>query len=310
MCPAPNLRLEFSVATRCATVFMPPRSPKSSLIVFRLIVLTTLVAPLTAQEIVKRELRIPAPGAGKCGLEAIMVRPKEPGPHPLALISHGAPRNGNDRRRMRPEDWVPQAREFARRGWTAVIVMRRGYGDSGGDFAEGADACGRHPEYYRSGVESANDLRAAIKFLSGQPEVDPTHIISVGRSAGGFATVALTVDPPPGLVAGISFAGGRGSQATDDVCNEGDLINAFRAFGKDSRVPMLWIYAQNDHFFPPRLSAKFFQAFTEAGGVAELASAKPFGADGHKLFSQEGISIWAPMVDAFLQKQNLVWQRP
>ena len=30
--------------------------------------------------------------------------------------------------------WIPQAREFARRGRTAVIVMRREFGGSGGGY--------------------------------------------------------------------------------------------------------------------------------------------------------------------------------
>jgi dienelactone hydrolase len=274
-----------------------------------LCLLQSLALTVCAQDLVERELRISAPGAGKKGLEAFMVRPNEPGPHPLALINHGAPRAGNDRRKMTPADMLPQAREFARRGWTTVIVMRRGYGDSGGDFAEDTRACGRNPDFYGSGVESANDLRAAIEYLSKLPEVDPARIISIGRSAGGFATVALTAKPPAGLVAGISFAGGRGSPAKDEVCNPGDLINAFHAFGEKSRVPMLWVYAQNDHFFSPQVAAEFYQAFTAGGGKAQFVRANPFGADGHGLFSPAGIPIWTSMVDTFLQSQNLVLRK-
>ena len=189
------------------------------LITLILFMLLTLILPVSGQELVQQELRIPAPGAGKKGLEALMIRPNEPGPHPLALINHGAPRDAADRRKMTPAQMLPQAREFARRGWTTVIVMRRGYGDSGGNFAEDAQACGRMPDFYGSGVESANDLRAAITYLSTLPEIDPNRIISVGKSAGGFASVALTARPPAGLVAAISFAGGRGSPRKDEVCH-------------------------------------------------------------------------------------------
>jgi hypothetical protein len=140
-------------------------SHRRTLLLFPVLcLLQSLALMVRAQDLVERELRIPAPGAGKKGLEAFMVRPNEPGPHPLALINHGAPRAGSDRRKMTPADMLPQAREFARRGWTTVVVMRRGYGDSGGDFAEDARACGRNPDFYGSGVESANDLRAAIEY--------------------------------------------------------------------------------------------------------------------------------------------------
>jgi dienelactone hydrolase len=258
-----------------------------------------------AQELVEQQLRIPAHGAGKKGLEALMVRPAEPGPHPLALVNHGAPRRGSDREHMSPRDMLPQAQEFARRGWTTVIVMRRGYGDSGGSFSEDARACDRNPDFYGSGVESANDLRAAIDYLAKLPEVDPTRIISIGRSAGGFATVALTANPPPGLAAAISFAGGRGSPSPDTVCHPGELMAAFARFGKTSHIPMLWVYAQNDHFFSPQIAEALYRAFTSAGGKAQLVKAGAFGNDGHHLFSQAGIPVWGPMVDAFLEAQGL-----
>lgn len=279
--------------------------PKFSPVILALLTFQTCSRPAVSQHLVEQELRIPASGAGLEGLEALMVRPDEPGPHPLALINHGSPRVAAERGTMRPTSFLPQAREFARRGWTAVIVMRRGFGKSGGDFAEDAHPCGQHPEYYEAGVQAANDLRAAIAYLSKLPEVDASRIISVGISAGGFATVALTANPPQGLVAGISFAGGRGSQSRDNVCNPQVEINAFREFGESSTVPMLWVYAENDHFFGPQLATEFYRAFTEGGGRAQFVSAGPFGTDGHHLFSADGIPIWTPIVDEFLKSQNL-----
>ena len=259
-----------------------------------------------AQDLVENAFRIPTKDAGKKGLEAVMVRPNEPGPHPLAVLTHGAPRDSNDRPGMSPWQMIPQAREFARRGWATVIVLRRGYGDSGGGFEEDARACSSRVDYYDSGKESAKDLRESIAYLSKLPEVDPSRIISVGISAGGFANVALTADPPPGLVAAISFAGGRGSRKPDEVCNPGELIRAFQQFGEKSRIPMLWVYAENDHFFGPQIAQGFYQAFTQAGGKATFIHAAPFRHDGHGLFSLGGISIWTVMVDDFLKSQNLV----
>jgi dienelactone hydrolase len=259
----------------------------------------------SAQDLVESELRIPMKEAGKKGLEATMVRPNDGVAHPLALLAHGTPREPNDREGMTPWSLLPQAREFARRGWTTVIVMRRGYGDSGGGYREEANACSPRVDYYDSGRESAKDLRSAIAYLSTRPEVDASRIISVGISAGGFATVALTAEPPPGLVAAISFAGGRGSKRPDEVCNVDELVRTFGDFGKKSRVPMLWVYAENDHFFGPQIATRFYQAFTATGGKAILVRAAAFRKDGHGLFSLGGIPIWTPMVDNFLTHQNL-----
>jgi dienelactone hydrolase len=199
---------------------------------------------------------------------------------------------------------VGQAIEFARRGWAAVVVMRRGYGGSDGNWAEGYGSCA-NPNYIAAGTASAADLKAAIALLETRPDIDPSRVISVGVSAGGFATVALTADPPPGLVAAINFAGGRGSQSDDEVCREDRLIEAYRFFGKRARIPVLWVYAENDHFFGPRLAQQFRDAFIAGGASVEFITAPAFGSDGHGLFSLAGIPVWSGFVDAFLQRQGL-----
>jgi len=262
-------------------------------------------AAAAAADFIRENLRVAMPAAGPRGLEALLVRADEPGRHPLVLINHGSPRDGAQRTEMTPLALLPPAMEFVRRGWTAAIVMRRGFGDSGGGFAEDKGPC-RDPDYLRAAAASAADLKAAIGFLARRPDIDATRIISVGVSAGGFATVALTADPPPGLVAGVSFAGGRGSDSPDTVCRDDKLVEAFGALGKRSRLPMLWVYAQNDHFFGPALAQKLREAFTGAGGKVAFVAAPPFGTDGHGLFSTAGIPQWAPLVDDFLKSQNLV----
>ena len=103
----------------------------------------------------------------------------------------------------------------------------------------------------------------------------------------------------------INFAGGRGSRADDDVCDEAALVRAFAAMGKTSRIPMLWVYASNDKFFGPELAHRMHAAFTAAGGRARFIDAPAFGRDGHALFSATGAPVWTPMVDAFLREMNL-----
>src|SRR6185437_3988862 len=164
------------------------------------------------------------------------VRPAEPGRYPLALINHGSPRSPKARPGMTPMQLLPQATEFARRGWAAAAVLRRGYGHSGGPWAEDYHGCA-NADYYDAGLASAADLAGIVSELGKRPDVDATRVVSVGVSAGGFATVALTADPPAGLRAAISFAGGRGSLTPDTVCSEAKLIDAFRKYGKRSRIP-------------------------------------------------------------------------
>jgi dienelactone hydrolase len=265
-----------------------------------------LLGSAVAQDLVTSEFRIPTPSSGRKGLEAVMIRPNDHAPHPLALLTHGTPREATDRAGMTPLRWLPQAREFARRGWTAVIVMRRGFGDSGGGYAEENQVCGRVPDFISPTKESVKDLRESAAYLMTRPEIDPARMIAIGVSTGGLAMVALAADPPPNLIAAIDFAGGRGSRRPDFVCNSDDLVRAFSYFGSHAKVPMLWIYSQNDHFFSPQLAKSFYDSFTSAGGKATFLMVPPFGDDGHHLFSLRGIPIWAPLVDDFLRRQNAV----
>jgi dienelactone hydrolase len=257
-----------------------------------------------AQGLLRQELRIPVEAAGPKGLEAVLVRPDLPGRFPLALVNHGSPREASERPEMTPMGMLPELEEFARRGFVAVAVMRRGYGGSGGGWAETYGSCA-NPDYAAAAEAAASDLRASIAHLSTRDDVDLSRIISVGVSAGGFASVALTADPPKGLVAAISFAGARGSLSSDHVCGEDALVSTFGKLGAHSRVPMLWVFAKNDHFFGPVLAERLRHAFVAAGGSVSFVQSPAFGSDGHSLFSLAGTRIWAPLVDSFLRDHGL-----
>jgi dienelactone hydrolase len=256
-----------------------------------------------AQHYVEREVRIPWVMAGVNGLDALLVYADLPGKHPLALLTHGTSRIADEQAHVTPWQELPQALWFARRGFVALVVVRRGYGTSGGE--KDMHRCPRcmqiDPE--DAGRNAAQDLRLATEYARELPQVDPTHIVAAGVSTGGFATVALTANAPPGLMAAINFAGGTGSRADLDVPNAGELIGAYRNFGKTSRVPMLWIYAENDKYFWPELAHKFDQAFRSKGGLDQFVLAPAIGTDGHSLFRH--VDAWSATVDGFLKEQNL-----
>jgi dienelactone hydrolase len=259
--------------------------------------------PAAAEPYHREDLRIPMEAAGPRGLEAMLLRPSGAQRYPLALLSHGAPRDAAARAKMSPYGSYRQALEFARRGFAALVVMRRGYGESGGPYAESNGPCDRR-DYLRSAWQSASDLRAAIDAMNSRSDVSTDGMIAVGVSAGGFAALALSANAPKGLAAAINFAGGRGSRADNDVCDEDALVRAFATIGRTSRLPTLWIYAQNDKYFGPGLARRMHAAFTEAGGQARFIDMPPLGEDGHSLYSR-GIALWTPMVDGFLRDHHL-----
>jgi dienelactone hydrolase len=272
---------------------------------FRLafVAFAALICVADAQAFVRENLRIPTPDSGARGLEAILLRPDLPGRLPLVLINHGSPPTGEERRNTTPLGYLPQAMEFARRGWAAVIVMRRGFGDSAGAYAESVGFC-PNPDFLTAALASAADLRATVHHLQQRPDIDRSRLLVVGQSTGGLATVALSADPPAGMLAAINFAGGMRSPRCIDKLEP--LVTAVSTLGKRSRVPMLWVYSENDQYFGPELAERLRDAFSAGGGNVEFVKALPFGKDGHSLFTGRGIPYWVPYVDRFLAKQNLV----
>jgi dienelactone hydrolase len=264
-----------------------------------------------AEDIRLDALNIPVAGSGGAAsvvLEAMVVRPDDGLPHPLVVLNHGSPRSADDRPAMTPLSMWAQAVAFARRGWVAVAFLRRGYGRSGGEWAESYGSCS-NPDYTTAGRAGASDIAAVAKFMMAEPYVGKGKWISVGHSAGAFATVALTADPPPGLAAAISFAPGRGSTSPDAVCGEKQLVAAFAEYGRTSRLPLQWVSAQNDHFFGPLLVPRLTGAFSAAGGNLTYIKAPSFGSDGHQLFSAaNGVPVWSPIVDRFLMANHLVFR--
>jgi dienelactone hydrolase len=223
------------------------------------------------------------------------------------LISDGTTPDAEKWHEWTPYVFYRQAIEFARRGFAALVVMRRGFGDSDGGYAERGGCC-TLVTHLRTAKTGTDDLHAAIAAMQGRADVATQGMIAIGISSGGFATLALTSDPPPGLAAAINFAGGlhRAALAPGlrNVDDEDALVSAFKALGRNLRTPTLWIYSENDTFFAPDLAHRLLAAFTTSGGRAQLIDAPAFGNDGHLLFLY-GMSTWTKMVDDFLRQENL-----
>lgn len=270
-----------------------------------------IALPVAASEMTQLPglVRAPLPiaitpiGGSPVTLEGMITRPAGPGRFPLAVINHGSPRKAEDIPLLSSTAFSAVAIEFAKRGWAAVVVLRRGYGQSGGAVAEGIGTC-KDPNYLRAGQIAADDITAALDALRAESWIDPTRILLVGQSAGGFAASAVSARNPAGVVAMLNFAGGRGSRAPDDVCQPGRLVAAQEAFGRTARLPSLWVYAENDHFFGPALARQMFAAYTAHGAPASFFAAPRFGEDGHGLFLG-AVDIWWPPVQAFLESQHL-----
>ena len=244
--------------------------------------------------------------AGEAGLQTVLILPSTPGKHPLVLMTHGSDYSKGTNQEMGPGIMQPEAIWFARRGWVVAIVVRRGYGASGGKMDKTHYGCDEHA-FGTIAEENAADLMAVYGVVKNLPQVDGANVIATGNSAGGFAALAFGAQAPPTLKAVINFSGGWHSLFFAGSCAKSGLIPEFRNLGAAIHVPTLWLYAKNDGLFAPKYVALMHDAFTDAGGEAEMPAIGKSGDNGHYLFSQS-VEIWTPLVESFLEKHGLPWQ--
>ena len=122
-------------------------------------------------------------------LEALTVRRADAaGRLPIALIAHGKPNTQGRMSDQHARDYLMQARDLARRGWLAVIVMRRGFGASDGPQPVPV-SCASKSLIGRFDAD-ADDIGATFAVIGQRVDADPARMIAIGVSAGGAAVVA------------------------------------------------------------------------------------------------------------------------
>lgn len=215
--------------------------------------------------------------AGRVTRMAVRVcRPAGDAPARLVVINHGSPVNDAERATTQAHGCGDEsARWFLDRGYVVMFPLRRGYGATGGDWAESYGGCAR-ADYEAAGIETARDIAAAVDYGTALPFVRPDGAVVVGQSAGGWGTIAYDSLPHPKVAAFVVMAGGRGGRRgniPNNNCRPERLADAASRYGATASTPMLWVYAANDSFFAPPIARAMHKAFTEAGGKATLIEA-------------------------------------
>jgi dienelactone hydrolase len=261
-------------------------------------------------EIIQQSIRVPIDDAS--GQHRLMngyiCRPSGIEKPKLVVINHGSSTIASDR------PWTPLAscyndavRWFMDRHYAVIQVWRLGYGPTGGAWTEGFAHC-TAAGYYSAGVETARQIDAVVNYATSLPDVDPNGLVVVGHSGGGWGAIAYDSLPHAHVAAFINMAGGRGGHyrgKADNNCGADQLVAAARLFAKTSSTPMLWIYADNDSYFGPRLAKQMAAAYVAAGGKLEIDQPASHELDGHSLFFEnQGSQIWGPFVQKYLDKTN------
>lgn len=247
---------------------------------------------------------------------AYVVRPVGDGPFPLAIMNHGVSLDPQQRSFFPLVEFRDAAMWFARRGYM-VVAPSGSYGAAAieaveaglfsGAFFSKVGKCS-NPNFHDAGLAVAKLDLWIIDYMTTLKRIKPGNVIVVGQSAGGWASIALSSVNPPSVKAIITFAAGRGGRVDgkpNNNCAPDKLVEATGDFGRTSRVPMLWMYIENDTFFGPELSKRMHAAFTAAGGNAEYHLFPPHGSDGHFFVgAADAVPIWSPLVGAFLDKHK------
>lgn len=236
-------------------------------------------------------------------LEAILYKPPGVGSFPVVVFNHGSTGNGTDLIRRKHTETMPFfARYLNEKGIGLIIPMRRGRGNSEGDYNE-YYSCDRAS----AGVDyAAASLDATLNFLTGVSWVDNNRLIIAGQSRGGILSTIYASRNPEKFKGVINIVGGWMSDSCGDRGNTGDVnLYFFKRSGQLTKTPHLFLYAENDSFYKNETTPKYSAVFQEGGGnVVSKMYQTPTGQNGHFVF-YNSFDLVRPDLDAFLKSLDL-----
>ncbi len=232
-------------------------------------------------------------------LETTIFKPPGDGPFPLVVLNHGKnPGNAHMQARWRA---IAQVRQFVERGYVVALPMRTGFSKSGGTAIE------THCNVESDGDLQAEDVAAALDYLTQLPYIDAHKIVIMGQSHGGLATVAFGTLNYPGVLGLVDFAGGL----FYDYCGSWarNQIRAFGHYGARTKIPSLWFYGDNDSYWHVPLPQQMYERYNAEGGHARWVDFGIFpSGDAHFMFvSKAGFAIWIPEIAKFFTELGLTF---
>ncbi len=263
-----------------------------------------LALPAWSDELTETPELFPVTIGGKAvNLDGLIIKKSDAtGRPPIALFTNGGQvlATSETGPATTTATYARYARDLARRGWLAVVVLRRSFGKS--DGPEPAPVTCQADSFNAWATAAADDLQATINFISQRPDADAGKVIVIGSVDAGVAAVALSARNPPGLVGAINIAGALRSESKCPMQNI--LVNAFKEYGTKSRVPNLWMYSQSDKISDPEFVDRIHSAFLDGGGDVKLVMFYQNGNVGTAIFGNARPE-WYAQMDGFLQTNDL-----
>ena len=246
---------------------------------------------------------------GSTKLEATLLLPEErsfgPGPYPVMVWNHGDIELDHpairDKSRIR-EMVVP--REFLRLGVAVLMPARRGVGLSEGTYPKGFSTRDGDPTY--KARMHAEDILPALVWIKTRSELDASRTLVAGQSAGGYGTMYIASQNPPGVIGAINFSGGRTDKIGADTAGYLNkmMVDGFAEFGRSTRIPELWVFAENDSRYSATTIRASHEAFQATGGKARLLINPPTQRDGHFVYNMP--EIWRASLREYLKEIGVI----
>jgi dienelactone hydrolase len=279
---------------------------KNAVMGARLILLVALActaaSPARSDDLLETAASLPVTiGKDVVRLDGLVIRKSDAqGRLPIAVLTNGGFATATGGGGTNIATYAHYARDLARRGWLAVVVMRRGFGQSEGPRPAPIACQAASLDAWANAA--ADDLQATIDSVAKRPDADASRVIVIGSEVAGVAAVALSARNPPGLVGIVSVSGGLQSESS---CPINDLlVEQYKSFGRGNRVPNLWIYSRSDKAFGPDLAERLHSAFLDAGGDVKFVMFFRDGDVGTAVFGQAS-GAWYAQMDAFLRVRGL-----
>ncbi|HMA09655.1 MAG TPA: dienelactone hydrolase family protein [Ramlibacter sp.] len=276
------------------------------------LLLSSLLATVAMAAVREEQVNLPVEvvdGYGKSIAQVIKVTvfsdDTNPRPAPVMVINHGRATDAVGRASLGRARYADISRFFVQQGFVVAVPTRIGYGDSGGEDLEETGDCSRK-NFPPAFAAAARETLAVLEMARQRPDTAKDRAVIVGQSFGGAIAVATASLNPPGVQASVNFAGGGGGNPKTQAqrpCSPQQLERTYGGYGKTAKVPMLWIYTENDMYFGPRYPKEWFDAYVKGGAPAQFVQFPPHGEDGHSLFTRFP-DVWKPKVMEFLAAQG------
>jgi pimeloyl-ACP methyl ester carboxylesterase len=184
------------------------------------------------------------------------------------------------------------------KGFAVLVPQRLGHGKTGGPYLEDQEGCD-NAEYAMSARTTAEEIAIALTFIRAQSFARKDASVIVGHSAGGWGAGAHRSQPQRHFFnrCVLRRRGGRKDDRANSICAPDRLIAAAKEFGEDARVPVTWLVAENDSYFPP----EFFKAdgrrvHRSGDDKVDVQVLPPSGKEGHWLAEAGDEAMLATLV--------------